>query len=882
MLPGTPVPENSSHEPKPAVDPGSVVKETEIPTPGARWKGAYQIEEALVREHRTPAWRGIHIISMDPVLVRIARNNDSSRENTWARLAQIKRDDMQKPREAHIVGKHRFEVWDLGPKLTLREWRASLKCVGTDALHAIIRSAADLLGELHGCGIGHFNLSPDTVFVDESEDKVRLVVGGWETATLFSQAEPITLPVDPFYAPPEAAGQAQHAPGEMLAAWDWWSLGRLVQELVLGSHVLGVVLNRDVSQAAPENKAQAEAMLLQRAAGGHKAGAVEAMPELDKRLELLLRGLLAANREARWHRAEVLCWLNGASPREHYTLSTREHCLRFMEEAFTAPELIEALQTEALWDQGAAQILDGDMPGTLAAFVHEHLASTLGSKFDAALSLLADESLQEFPPEALREAVQAAALNAMAGGRMILRGKHVAAESLAEYLLREDGSGRWLASIWALASSKVVHLLDKTDRDAARILGDLGKLADKALAKGWENEWLRRNDLLGIARMWQLACEPAPVLQKKCEALHREYACSTRPEVDLVFQPLRPSPEDLVLLAFMDSDCGRFGFITHVEFARRKYEDFRKQGAQMRRVIFWKRLYEALDAGPWLFGRLRWLLAGWLGLALLASIARPGPAMSAIAFVPLLVAVGTRIAVSIRLRQAIALEFGTEKPWRLFDGPKRCLSEIAGHSSAHRHASELMVQLDDINREIAALTVLKPAPPPVAAPPRFATIAMMSIASWTAMAALVLGCFWQMKKNPPSWHRIKQAWSANASASSGSEEESYEPAREVKIPWPFRAPSDVKLIEPHEIVDATDAQIREARRAGRSLAVGYESGTISTPILVRVTTEEHFGFMFYDGKNDRVSGRKVFLLLYNPMPRSWLQIEGRRAYVPGD
>jgi len=262
-------------------------------TPGHRWQ-AYEVGEL---EPGGPGWRyrAVNIATLDNVLIRVLPidKKDDLRKQVWEARKKLDPLRVLGGIAVHEHNGFRFEVTQGAMETTLREWAACRKASFKD-IEGLVRQISSTLGAMHENGLVHLNLRPTTIFVPEEEKETHLVLGGFDHATLFDQNELLAIEVDPYYAPPEAARVDQHAPGAALRAWDWWCLGRVVQEIVLGHHILSDLEGRDVSRA------RAEALLLETEPNAPKAGAVECMEDLDKDLNRLLRGLLASSRDGRW------------------------------------------------------------------------------------------------------------------------------------------------------------------------------------------------------------------------------------------------------------------------------------------------------------------------------------------------------------------------------------------------------------------------------------------------------------------------------------------------------------------------------------------------------------------------------------------------------
>ncbi|EPM53472.1 hypothetical protein A256_11580, partial [Pseudomonas syringae pv. actinidiae ICMP 19103] len=155
---------------------------------------------------------------------------------------------------------------------------------------ASVRHVVNELGlALHAfneAGLRHRDLRPASLLV-RSREPLDLVISGFGSARLSEFDLDIVSPLETSrYMAPEAIA------GGVAAASDWWSLGMiLLEQLTLGACFDGI---------------NANAFLIHVLANG-----VPIPGDLDPRLNLLLRGLLARDRHQRWQWQQVEGWLNG-------------------------------------------------------------------------------------------------------------------------------------------------------------------------------------------------------------------------------------------------------------------------------------------------------------------------------------------------------------------------------------------------------------------------------------------------------------------------------------------------------------------------------------------------------------------------------------------
>ena len=74
---------------------------------------------------------------------------------------------------------------------------------------------------------------------------------------------PKSLPTEKLpYAPPEYFARLETGATYALKSWDWWSVGRVIQECVLGRHVMSVVFGLDILTSGDRLTDRVESLML--------------------------------------------------------------------------------------------------------------------------------------------------------------------------------------------------------------------------------------------------------------------------------------------------------------------------------------------------------------------------------------------------------------------------------------------------------------------------------------------------------------------------------------------------------------------------------------------------------------------------------------------
>ena len=463
-------PTGSSASDAPPAAEGHALEKTASPLdlenlkPRARWRGIYQIVEQLSDVTYGRVFTAQHVGLMNDFVIRAFRVRDDVRARTWDAIKRAQNTELLELIEAVQHDGRRVEVVRAAPTLTLREWAGRKKATRPE-IELIVRQLTQALASLHKHGVVHLNVRPDMIFVRASEAGLNVVLGGFETAELLEGVDsPVEVSMDPFYAPPEAVGLHHYIREQGLRAWDWWSLGRVMQEVVLGKHILGHILERDVSRETPELRARAE-NLLKEENQMVRAGAVEMMPAMDREINTMLRGLLTGSRDGRWGLPQIESWLKKQPVKERYNLAKNERLFIWKDHAYTVSEAAEHFALAAHWQDGLENLYETTNVATLAYFLAKEGAhKKTKERFELMLKLIEAPAFQHLPEELARDVVMAVILKFFAGHNapLLLRGRKIDEVYLRELLLPE-AQPLGLGIVYGLTARPIVQQIEQLD-----------------------------------------------------------------------------------------------------------------------------------------------------------------------------------------------------------------------------------------------------------------------------------------------------------------------------------------------------------------------------------------------------------------------------------
>ncbi|MBI2513004.1 MAG: hypothetical protein HYV96_13575 [Opitutae bacterium] len=856
--------------------------------PGRRWRN-FQVQKAL-----GTGFMATDITSMDSVFLHARPLDDAtpSRADAWERLARLPSDTLVAALEAHEENGWRYEVSALPRGMPLRDWMAAHQ-LGVAEIETLVRQLAAQLEALHENGIVHLRVQPQSVYVDDEGHGLHVCLGGLEAATLHSQTDLIPIAVNPYYAPPEAAGLFKHKPGPELGAWDWWGLGRVAQEIAHGGHVYGLLFERDVAGEPPELRSRAEAALLDRDPSGVRAGAVELLPDsASPRLRSLLRGLLASSRDGRWHGDQVLHWTQRENVPDRYDLPRDARLFWWRRRALTVAEAAEFfLQPDYAFDGQQQFFPTGAGEPTMRAFLAE--LPNLRPEHERAEQILGyveSFAWQQLPLNVRRAAVAGLAWRALApaggNGSLAVQRWRIDPAGLQE-MFADAPPGEALAFARALSTGAYRRAVEALDAGAGRTLALLAEAGLDALQAATACRWIADDDEVAQARLLWFAFEPEKDLIARRDRLRTAYATAHDAALAEMLAKAKPKRAELMLLAFASERPSDFGFVTHADWNARRAAELTARAERLRTAIFWQRAARVLAAAPGLLGRWPAFVAVWAAPLALAAAGRAWLWLGVLTFV----AIGLRWTARATLNSLIARQAPGEAPWTWRDGPARAVR--AASASREALAPEQRANpLADLAAACADLRALASKGAPVPAPPsRFIGFwAGAVLADVLPLAFCVLpwlGVDFSSRPPPPVLVRHAPPPPAEtAPAAAGAALfEVYDDGFGRRKRGPLRA-WDVALEPPRPLsvtgVRPASANQRAYARVGAELLLEpYPRKDLKVTLAVPVPTPDGWALVLYDPAERELADRRTFLLREAPQEKHWYWLGNRRVVYLG-
>ena len=191
---------------------------------------------------------------------------------------------------------------------------------------------------LHESGIVHRDLKPGNVLVRQrSPIKLSLIDFGISSALNDFSVVVTSTSRTLAYAPPEAMS------GKVSPAFDFWSLGMILVELLTGTHPFKGLSDFSINSHLIEKP-------------------VDVSHIQDERWRKLCQGLLLRDSKKRWGESEIKQWLAGESPTLEVD-KTSLHTIRpykFCKESYYTPQSLAVALAEN-WDDGVKRLIREDI-----------------------------------------------------------------------------------------------------------------------------------------------------------------------------------------------------------------------------------------------------------------------------------------------------------------------------------------------------------------------------------------------------------------------------------------------------------------------------------------------------------------------------------------
>ena len=867
--------------PESAASLASAVPDTSRLAPGERWLNRYLVETDLPASGGGMMFAGKRLEDDLPVRMRVlkAAADSESRRHVWQVLTSAPLSGVPPLLESVVQDAGRVEVWHPVEGPTLEERIITAKSTEQDVTE-LVRPIAQTFGELHDRGLVYLQLAADRVqLVDGLLNEARLT--RVEFCVAVGDGELVSVPTEPSRMPPEAVGLYRMPADEGLKAWDWWTLGRLIQELCLGQTIMAEATGRDHPRESEVIRNKATDMLRETDRTGPRAGGVELMKDTPDRVLLLLRGLLTSSRDARWGRREVEGWLAGDKDLTvHYELKKDAVLAVFHEEKLTIPEAAVRLMEELHWAEGVALWGDPEeRPEMLPGII-----DTAGRNLENEQAWLAEvraagetSALKAVGSTVRGEVLAAVAWTGLApkGHGFRWRGRKISEEVLSESLATDGGRD----VVNALLCNAVVNLIKKVDQNAAWSLNAWARRHEELLALAERQTWLKMNDSIKD-RLFELAFCPEEKLGEARVQARLKFKMSEVPAVQTMFAAPNPTSTMLGLLALSFEHAETSGFITHEAWRQRELQRLREKGEGIGEALRLSRFARVLRWGGPTYASSGLWWSGVAGLGLVTALFWPGTSgLLMVACVVVAVAV-----VRGFMKRLVRAGCGvSEGPWQWSQAQDDCRRLIgrALMGGSPLAVRTLEQRLRGVNEEILKLGI-QPPPELVEEEEPGVHFQLVGLGGWAAAAVLALGISWQVSQKEWSMQMAFETWE-NEIVSIAVRLGLIDPVEKetawVKVAWTHELAGEAMDVTIHDYYPANEQQIAVAEAFAATVQERYLPETLRGYIAVSVPLphDQQGALMMIDAASGKLAGEMVYQLAYNPLDGMWISLNRKDA-----
>jgi serine/threonine protein kinase len=308
--------------------------------PGAAiMSGKFTITECIKGGSHAVAFKGARAEDEAPIFIKmhpqIAKNKEIYDNLIDFRkpILSINHANLLHVIDTGLCGADWWEVCEWHPGRRFTEWLTDERQQNTsgqpsdETIASMIEQIVDGLHAMHEAGLVHRDLKPANILVTEGQNgQPKFTVVDYSSVVRIDKGGVVLGVGTPEYAPPEFKSGGGHERCDLLRSWDYWTLGRILQEVIDGVHHLERLRVRSSEQIANIVDWLEVATLMSISLEmmsevsldkyGVHAGAVE-FSEYSAEVKgvgkwmPLLRGLLTFRRTARWGYNEVKAFLSG-------------------------------------------------------------------------------------------------------------------------------------------------------------------------------------------------------------------------------------------------------------------------------------------------------------------------------------------------------------------------------------------------------------------------------------------------------------------------------------------------------------------------------------------------------------------------------------------
>ena len=359
--------------------------------PGATVLGKYEIIKRARSGAQAMAFIGKAIVDRRDVFIKIQLNPTrdphafDKQLGLRKKILEVDHPNLMRAYDYGLEGDALCEVYEFVPGMDFTEWVDASRPLSDATIRSLIKQFAEGVNALQKTiGLAHRDLKPDNLLIVESDGRPLLRIVDYGTASHLDSGGVTTVAGTRDYSPPEFYTRLVEN-DDRLGSWDWWSVGRILQEVIDGVHPKKRLAKRYPDRATGRNAAQSDAVMaifdavmLEHDIDKYqmRAGMVELSQEnpANARWIPLLQGLLTSNRAARWGYREVSDFLEGKTAPNGYYQQKELDGFRFEEAFWRLPDLAKKLANESRSDARRWEVARKLLyAGEIRRYVHDTL-----------------------------------------------------------------------------------------------------------------------------------------------------------------------------------------------------------------------------------------------------------------------------------------------------------------------------------------------------------------------------------------------------------------------------------------------------------------------------------------------------------------------------
>ena len=560
--------------------------------------GAYRVIEAVSGGMEADAYRGERIADGAAVFIKHQkRASNDARAWLLDKLKVTQHPGLLRLLDYELLERP-IEVSEWLAGRSLSEILLATERFSDEEIAELARQLGEAVHHLHqAVGVAHRDIKPENILV-VGDESPRYVLVDYGIMTMVDSGGYTNFAGTRKYAAPESRMRGLER--KDFLPYDWWSVGRVLQELADGVHPYDRVrlLFPDRARDAEAVAVEWDKILFEDDPSVYgRAGQVEF--GTNARWFPLLRGLLTSDRSKRWGYEQYVLALSGERPQDFYDNYAAQRAVFASADGLDVTAEILKLSQQAQWDEAVGQVLEN-------RGIYRYAKGELGNKRVVARLAIADRihdylTKKSFQTATVEDLTTMLALKAI-GGESVpwsLGGFVLSEETLVARAGREVSAIADLFS--ALAQAEIAEAIAELDVAASEIVRSFTArwLPVYRLLKKWN---AHEDTLRMYPRMVLCAFQTRAENDTLITQAQKLFVQSEDDAINTAFLNPKRSNDEAAALAFLLPSAEKWNFITHETVSKRAAEKLAERALGLRRAYAWTVVRENASRFGFLFG----------------------------------------------------------------------------------------------------------------------------------------------------------------------------------------------------------------------------------------------------------------------------------------